>query len=122
MIDIGKAPARALTVEASDEVGLAAKACRILVGLAQRFPMAARPVVIGCFHFVDPGQVMPLCTERDGQPMKAMGSLDAVAIAPVAAGILHFVEKDEFVAAANEVEITFPGNVRRLDDSDSLTH
>ncbi len=52
--------------------------------------------------------------------MQAAVDDDPVAIAPVAAGELGLVEDHEFVNGGDDVEISLPGNIVRLEDGDCL--
>ena len=62
--------------------------------------------------------VFALDLDWNGEPLLPLGSLDPIAIAPVAPGELHVVVKNKLIHRGDDVEVTFPRNVVGLEDGD----
>src|SRR4051794_13224748 len=78
--------------------------------------MTRCPVAIRDSGFVDGLLETTLGLDRDSDPIKPGRGLDAIAIAPVAPGVLDAVEQDDLVGRAEHVEIAPPGKIVRLGD------
>ena len=55
-----------------------------------------------------------LKTNRNGQPLPALGRFDPVAVLPVILLILNAVEIAEYIRPANFIKIAQPGKILRL--------
>src|SRR3954454_19529661 len=84
--------------------------------------MARRPVGVVHARLVDPLVIAALDLDRDRQPLRPLGGLDAIPVAPVPPRELPVVVEDELVDAVDEVEIALPRDVAGLDDRDRLRH
>src|SRR5450830_103728 len=90
--------------------------CTAIV-LLQRLPMQGAPFLPIDLGFPDFLVVLTLDFNGNRQPLDTLRSLDLIPIAPVTSRILHIVVENEFVYGGNKVEIPFPGNIVRLNDS-----
>jgi hypothetical protein len=66
--------------------------------------------------------ILSLNINRNGKPDKSLRGFYFVAVAPIAPSILHIVEENKLVNHIDEIEVTLPGNIVGLDDSDFLAH
>jgi len=60
--------------------------------------------------------------DRHREPEEAVWSLDSIPVAPVAFGELRVVVQHELIDGCDEIEITLPRYVTRLDDGDAFGH
>src|SRR5262245_22413391 len=65
-------------------------------------------------------QTIKPVSNRNGQPLGPLLRLDAVSASPVLFGELDVVIEDEQIGIVQDVEISLPRKVTRLDDSDGL--
>ena len=81
--------------------------------------MLRGPAVSRDAHLVDrqAGDDVAACGDRDRQPVRAVGGLDPVAVAPAVLVVLHVVVEDEDVRLLDLVEVAAPGDIRRLEDA-----
>src|ERR1700722_4197956 len=64
--------------------------------------------------------VFSLGDDRNREPRRPVRRQNLVSIAPVAFGKLRVVQENEFVDRSDQVKITFPWNVVRLNNGDPL--
>ena len=81
-----------------------------------RLPVLVGPARIGDSRILYFLKVIALNCYRNRQPLGTGRRLDQVTIAPVSSGVLHVVEEDEFVDRIDQIEVTLPGNVVRLNN------
>src|SRR5206468_2060378 len=70
-------------------------------------------------HVVDQGREGAALAERDRDPFQSVRGLDAIAVAEATAAVLHVIQEDEVIRAADEVEVPLPRQVAGLDDRDA---
>src|SRR5581483_2429573 len=109
-----------LPVQPLDRLAVLIEERRTRVVRRDRLPVRLRPARVGDRHVLDRLEVAAADVDRNRQPLDAVPRLDAVAVAPVTLRVLHIVEQDELVAPGDEVEVTLPRNVVRLNDRDGL--
>ena len=68
------------------------------------------------FNLAD--QALAVVAGGNRDPLGAGTGLDAVAVAPVVLGVLNVVVEDEKIDVVNDVEVTLPRDVVRLQHSD----
>ena len=105
-----------LVVERCEDGGDLVEVRRAAIGLLDRAPVRAPPAGVGDPRLVDALVVAALRLHRDRQPAQSVGRLDPVAVAPVAARVLHVVEQHERVDLVHEVEVAAPRDVVGLHD------
>ena len=84
------------------------------------FPVLARPLGVtysGLFNLL---KIFIFALHGNGYPLRATGSFDLIPVPPVSSGVLNIVEKNELVNARNDIEIPFPGDITRLNNSRSF--
>src|SRR3990167_7029009 len=96
---------------------LAEKRCTPIV-LRKCLPMVACPQGAFDLGFANSLVILAFHFDRNRQPLHSLRSLDLVAITPVTTGVLHVVIQDKLIHRGDHVEITLPGDVIRLQDSD----
>src|SRR6185437_3599047 len=82
------------------------------IGLLQCLPVLLWPAKVGEPNVADPP--IDVGSGWHGQPLNAVGRLDAIAIAPVVFCVLDIVVKDEHVDVMDDVEVSLPRDVVRL--------
>ena len=80
------------------------------IGELDRAPMLFRPRLLD-LYFVDWLLKAALADNGNREPFEARGSLDPIAIMPVALCILDLIEYDVFIAPPDQVEESPPGHV-----------
>jgi len=90
------------------------------VAVPQGFPVVGGPARIADLGVEDPLVVLSFDVDGNGEPVQAVRRFDLIAVAPIAACILHLVVENELVAGGDQVEIAFPRNIVRLDDGHGL--
>jgi len=94
---------------------------RAPVKMAQPLPMFPLPSKIGNYGLDDCLIVPAFRENRNTQPMRiAPLVFYDIAIAPVAARVLHGIKKIEFIYRCRHIEETFPRNIARLLNRDAL--
>jgi len=83
--------------------------------------MLLRPIRIANHRVSYPLLVAIFDLYRDRQPLRAVRRLYLVAISPIPFGVLGVIKQDELVDETDQVKITFPGNIGRLNDGDPFT-
>ena len=72
--------------------------------------MLFSPVII--MHLrIDYPLRQPFLFDRNGEPGKAVGCFDLIAVSPIVLGVLHFVVNDKYIRLIHQIEIAFPGNI-----------
>ena len=95
--------------EAGSAAVIVRKGRPVLVGPSPGDPCLPDRLVVFAFH-----------VDRHRQPCESGRRLDQVAIAPVASGVLNVVVEYELVDGCDQIEITLPGDIVRLNDCNSL--
>ena len=80
--------------------------------------MFIRPRFVG-LDLVDRLLETTLGDHGNGQPLDAIGGLDAIAIVPMPLHILRTVIDHVFIAPPDQVEKALPGNVTGLNDANT---
>src|SRR5438477_11758432 len=95
----------ALAIERLEQAGnLFEMRCTTIV-LDNSLPVRLFPIGAVNFRFADGLVVFALYLDRNGEPLLPLWCLDLIAVAPVAARILHIVIQDEFIHGGNLVEV-----------------
>ena len=105
-------------VQMLDKIFYIAVAATAGIILLQHLPVFAGPIGLGHFRILN--QVAGGVIHRYGDPFNAIRRFDAIAIAPVIFGVLHIVVDNKFIYRSDDIEITFPGNIIRLQYGNSF--
>src|ERR1035441_6691075 len=99
---------------------IAAKLRGASVVAYERLPVAIRPLTFGHLRLADPLREAARRANRDREPCRPSGSFDAISITPVVLGELDRIENDELIYRTDQVEVSLPWNIVRLQDSDGF--
>ena len=80
--------------------------------------MLVRPRLFD-FNLINSLLEPPFGHDRDRKPLDAVGGFDSVAIVPMPLRVLRAVKDHIFVASADQIEETLPGNVTGLNDGNT---
>ena len=108
----------AMPVERLEQGGNFFEMRRTAVVLGDGLPVRFCPVGTVYFRFADGLEVFALHLDRNGEPLRPLWCLDLIAVAPVAPGVLHVVEQDEFIDGGDHVKVALPRDIVGLNDCD----
>ena len=101
-------------IKTLDSIGILMEIRCLAIIEGQSPPVIMAPFGVCDLRFIDFLEELSAVNYRDAEPLQSFWGFDFIAIAPVTSRILHIIIENKFVYHIDDIKISFPGDVIRM--------